>query len=85
MTLDQIEGRKDYVRISVGLPRSFIKGKDENGATYEYRWYRSKDKISKMKLPFGSYMLNKKWTLEEEFNNHMLRFQQVNMRVIYPS
>ena len=24
-------------------------------------------------------MMNKKWTLEEEFNNHMLRFQQVTV------
>ena len=27
--------------------------------------------------PFASYMVNKKWTLEEEMNNHILRFQQV--------
>ena len=43
------------------------------------RWYRSKDR--KPNFPFGSYMLNKKWTFDEEFNNHMLRFQQVNMSV----
>ena len=44
------------------------------------KWYRSKDKKGGQH-PYGSYMLNKKWTLEEEFNNHMLRFQQV--RVIF--
>ena len=49
-----------------------------------FRWYRSKDK-NPFKYPFGSYMLNKKWTLEEEFNNHLLRFQQVDMRVIFIS
>ena len=38
-------------------------------------WYRSKDKD--FENPFSAYMMNKKWTLEEEFNNHMLRFQQV--------
>ena len=38
--------------------------------------YRSKDRKGGIN-PFCSYMLNKKWTLEEEFNNHMLRFQQV--------
>ena len=33
------------------------------------------------RIPFGSYMLNKKWTLEEEFNNHILRFQQVTLSI----
>ena len=32
--------------------------------------------------PFGSYMINKKWTLEEEMNNHILRFQQVKCSLI---
>ena len=40
------------------------------------RWHRSKEKLAG-KNPFASYMMNKKWWLEEEFNNHMLRFQQV--------
>ena len=42
------------------------------------KWHRSKD-IKGGENNFGSYMLNKKWTLEEEFNNHMLRFQQVTL------
>ena len=41
------------------------------------KWHRSKERKGG-KLPFGSYLLNKKWTLEEEFNNHLLRFQQVS-------
>ena len=41
------------------------------------RWHRSRDRKGG-DHPFASYMLNKKWTLEEEFNNHMLRFQQVS-------
>ena len=41
-------------------------------------WHRSKDRRGGVN-PFGSYMLNKKWTLEEEFNNHMLKFQQVTV------
>ena len=45
-------------------------------------WYRSKEKKGG-RNPFGSYMLNKKWTLEEEFNNHMLRFQQVTVSSCY--
>ena len=39
-------------------------------------WYRSKQKKGGQST-FVSYMLNKKWTLEEEFNNHLLKFQQV--------
>ena len=46
------------------------------------KWYRSKDRKA-AKNPFGSYMINKKWSLEEEFNNHMLRFQQVTVRSLY--
>ena len=49
---------------------------------YNTRWYRSKDKKAG-KNPFASYMMNKKWTLEEEFNNHMLRFQQVTVSSIF--
>ena len=45
------------------------------------KWYRSKDKKGG-EHPFTTYMLNKKWTLEEEFNNHILRFQQVTVRFI---
>ena len=40
------------------------------------KWYRSKDRKGG-EPPFGSYLLNKKWTMEEEFNMHILRFQQV--------
>ena len=39
--------------------------------------YRSKEKSPQGNLAFGSYLMNKKWPLEEQFNNHMLRFQQV--------
>ena len=41
------------------------------------RWHRSKEKVQKPDRDFGSYMMNKKWWLEEEFNVHMMRFQQV--------
>ena len=44
-------------------------------------WYRSKEK--KGNNPFTSYMMNKKWTLEEEFNNHLLMFRQVTMSSSY--
>ena len=42
------------------------------------KWYRSQDRRAGYH-PFVSYMLNKKWTKEEQFNNHMLRFQQVTV------
>ena len=45
-------------------------------------WYRSKERKAGVN-PFGSYMMNKKWTLEEDFNNHMLRFQQVTVSFDY--
>ena len=41
------------------------------------RWYRSKDREETPYLPGIAYVMNKKWTLEEEFTVHMLRFQQV--------
>ena len=48
------------------------------------RWmYRSKDRKSTGEINTGSFMLNKKWTLEEEFNNHIMWFQQVTKRFIY--
>ena len=43
------------------------------------KWYRSKER----KGAWGSYMLNKKWTLEEEFNQHMMMFQQVRVSSNY--
>ena len=46
------------------------------------QWYRSKDKKGGIH-PFPSFMMNKKWTLEEDFNNHMLRFQQVSVSFKY--
>ena len=46
------------------------------------KWHRSRErKVGDN--PFASYMLNKKWTMEEEFNNHMMRFQQVTVSSIY--
>ena len=46
------------------------------------KWHRSKERMGG-DHPFGSYMLNKKWSFEEEFNNHMLRFQQVTVSLYY--
>ena len=50
---------------------------------YNTRWYRSKNVKGNDLLPFASYMMNKKWTLVEEFNNHMMRFNQVTVRSYY--
>ena len=49
---------------------------------YNTRWYRSKEKKGGRNPLFYSHLLNKKWTLEEEFNNHMLRFQQVKCSLL---
>ena len=46
------------------------------------RWHRSKDKKQDKTSEFTSYMMNKKWWLEEEFNVHMMRFQQVICRYL---
>ena len=46
------------------------------------RWYRSEERKGG-EIPFPSFMLNKKWTLEEEFNNHMMKFQQVTVSSKY--
>ena len=42
------------------------------------KWHRSKDKKGG-RNPFHSVMMNKKWWLEEELNNHILQFHQVNV------
>ena len=47
------------------------------------KWHRSKSRKDTGETPYGFYMLNKKWTLKEEFTNHMLRFQQVTVSFIY--
>ena len=41
------------------------------------KWHRSKDK--KFKNPFNSAMINKKWWLEEDFNNLVLQIHQVDV------
>ena len=46
------------------------------------RWHRSKDKKQTPFSDFPSYMMNKKWWLEEQFNVHMMRFQQVKSRYL---
>ena len=43
------------------------------------RWHRSKDKKPTPYSNFPSFMMNKKWWLEEQFNLHMMRFQQVSV------
>ena len=52
--------------------------------TYNYSmWHRSKYTKDSGDNPFSSYMLNKKWTLEEEFNHHMMSFQQVRVSFFF--
>ena len=59
----------------------------EVGFLYDYelewgKWHRSKDRKGGQN-PFGSYLMNKKWTMEEEFTKHMLHFQQVTLSSNY--
>ena len=59
----------------------------EKAFMYDYelewgKWHRSKQRRGG-DSPFASYLLNKKWTMEEEFNNHMMRFNQVIVSSIY--
>ena len=57
---------------------------------YELDWakkrgtsfYRSKEKKVSTN-PFTSYLMNKKWTLEEEFNKHLLNLHQVTVSSIF--
>ena len=43
----------------------------------EAKVYRSKGKKDLTRSLFASYMINKKWTLQEEFANHLIMLQQV--------
>ena len=47
---------------------------------YNTTWYRSKDSAEPDRLVFGSFLLNKKWIFEEEFNKHMMILQQVTVQ-----
>ena len=71
MRKDLLVGNRDYVYEAVSVPPISEYG----------RYYRSKDIKVRTSLIFGSFMMNKKWRLEEEFNNHILQFQQVNITV----
>ena len=80
---------KDYGHLDELVEDACLSGSSvfEVSFLYEYelaygKWYRSKDRKGG-RIPFASYMLNKKWTREEEFNNHLLRFQQVEVSSIY--
>ena len=73
MTRDFIMGEGSAVQLTTSLYDYELAMEDEIEGK---RWYRSKERLAGVN-PFASYMMNKKWWLEEEFNNHMLRFQQV--------
>ena len=42
-------------------------------------WHRSKDKKPTSYGNSPSFMMNKKWVLVEQFNLHLMRFQQVSV------
>ena len=77
MLKDCVTGKRKCVAAEVAYIRDHVLAMG--------RWHRSKERKSPDYSPFASYMMNKKWSLEEEFNNHILRFQQVNIQYIrYP-
>ena len=41
------------------------------------KWYVGIETEVELYSPFGSYLMNKKWWLQEELAIHLLRFQQV--------
>ena len=60
------------------LQKGYISGPTKEMAEKaNSKWHRSRERRSNSYSPFCSYMMNKKWWLEEEFTNHILRFQQV--------
>ena len=75
MVLDRVLKRGDSV-VGAGLMFDYelVWAEDLNT-----RWYRSKNAYATGYSSYSSYLLNKKWTLEEEFNNHLLMFQQVRV------
>ena len=47
------------------------------------KWYRSKDQKETDSFPLGHFMMNKKWSMEEKFTNHILHFHQVILSYYY--
>ena len=43
-------------------------------------YYYSKEKVSGIN-PYQNYIMNKKWSLSEEFSMHMIRYQQVGISI----
>ena len=77
MVRDRVLVRGDSV-VGAGLLYDYLL---DWAKDYDTRWYRSKQKKGG-RSPFVSYLLNKKWTLEEEFNKHMMWFNQVRVSSI---
>ena len=46
------------------------------------KWHRSHERKGGV-FPFGCFIMNKKWTMEEQFNKHILRLQQVTLSSNY--
>ena len=42
------------------------------------KWHISKETEVKLYSPITSYLMNKKWWLQEEFADHLMRLQQVS-------
>ena len=68
MVEDAVVNGSSVVEVGILFPEYLDLGK----------WHRSKER-KPGKYPFPSYLMNKKWTMEEEFTKHMLHFQQVTL------
>ena len=80
---DECDGKPFGTGLIPGVVKTGSSVYEAASVWHEYldfgKWHRSKERKGGLN-PFGSYMMNKKWTLEEEFNNHMMRFQQVTVQ-----
>ena len=73
MVLEAVESESMAVEVSF-LYDSEI----EHARKHNTSWYRSKER-REGGYPFNSYLMSKKWSLVEEMNLHIMRFQQVTV------
>ena len=76
---DGSDGYDGLIKDAVVNGLSVVEATTLNDYHIEYgKWHRSTAKKGGV-FPFASYIMNKKWTMEEEFHNHILRLQQVTV------
>ena len=64
---------------SMAVEASFLyKYEIEHARKNGTSWYRSKGRREAVS-PYSTYLMSKKWSLVEEMNLHIMRFQQVTV------